>query len=154
MPTQAFVWFVIAVNVFIVTFIVAYGPANLAQTMYNFGQKLREHPYGWMVLAFLLSEYILHVYCGLCLMTILVILSFPPLWGYTTVVTLCGFTYGLNGFWLAGPGAVVGSAIVFVTLRLCFASRLREMRAHNEVWAAFENVIVRARFFGISFEVA
>ena len=62
---------------------------------------------------------------------------------YWTVVSLCGFTYGLEkGLLLAAPAAMVGSAIVFILLRLLFRSTLRAWTSKNEKWQALESVIV------------
>ena len=62
--------------------------------------------------------------------------------GFTTLATLCGFAYGLKGFAIVGPGAIVGSAIVFIVLRLIFRKRVRRWTSENEKWMALEAVIV------------
>ena len=64
--------------------------------------------------------------------------------GYFTLVTLCGFAYGLGGFAIAGSAAVIGSAFVFIVLRLLFKKRLQAMTSKNEKWKALEAVIVSA----------
>lgn len=62
---------------------------------------------------------------------------------YTTVISLCGFAYGLKGFLIAGPAAMIGSALTFVILRLLFRKKLRAWTSKNEKWQALETVIVR-----------
>lgn len=48
----------------------------------------------------------------------LTIASFPPVIGYGTITTLCGFTYGWFWGWiLASLGCLCGSAISFIVLR-------------------------------------
>lgn len=69
--------------------------------------------------------------------------SFPPLIGHSTLLTLCGFAFGMKGFAIGAGGSLVGSALVFVLLRLCFSSRLRRWSSHNEKWQALESVVVR-----------
>ena len=41
----------------------------------------------------------------------------PPLLGYGTLVTICGFTYGLHGWWVASAGCLLGSAFSFLFCR-------------------------------------
>jgi len=61
---------------------------------------------------------------------------------HTTTVTLCGFAYGTNGFYLALGGSVLGAAVAFVVLRFMFSKRLRKWSATNDKWTALETVVV------------
>lgn len=72
----------------------------------------------------------------------LVVISFPPLVGHTTLVTLCGFAYGMNGFYIASSASIVGSAVVFLVLRFFLSRRLRQWSTQNEKWQALESVVV------------
>lgn len=63
---------------------------------------------------------------------------------HTTIVTLCGFAYGMKGFFLSLAGSVLGATIAFVVLRFLFSKRLREWSATNEKWTALETVVVGA----------
>ena len=78
-----------------------------------------------------------------------VIISFPPAIGHTTTVTLCGFAYGMKGFYLAAFGSVFGAAVAFVVLRWMFSARLRKISSQNEKWQALEAVIVRVLPYAI-----
>ncbi|KAI0069091.1 Golgi apparatus membrane protein TVP38 [Artomyces pyxidatus] len=116
---------------FLVTFyialliaIIVISPARIGQFMYDTGQKIRSHQWGWALLAGLF-----------------VLVSFPPMVGHTTLLNLCGFTYGIKGFAIAGPGSVFGSAIVFVILRYMFSHKLRAWSSTNEKWQALETVV-------------
>jgi uncharacterized membrane protein YdjX (TVP38/TMEM64 family) len=71
-----------------------------------------------------------------------VVMSFPPFIGHTTMLHLCGFTYGIQGIVPAAIGTLGGSAIVFVTLRIMFSRRLHSWTSANEKWQALEAVIV------------
>ena len=62
--------------------------------------------------------------------------------GHTTTVTLCGFAYGMKGFYLGLAGSVLGAAVSFVVLRFLFARRLRKWSATNDKWTALETVVV------------
>ena len=62
--------------------------------------------------------------------------------GHTTMLNLCGFTYGMKGFLIAAPASLVASTIVFVALRYLFSGVLRSWSKKNEMWGALETVIV------------
>ncbi|KAI3612422.1 golgi apparatus membrane protein tvp38 [Moniliophthora roreri] len=108
-------------------FVVIVSPSRIAQFLYDQATKLAETPVGWLILGFAI-----------------VIISFPPLIGHTTLVTLCGFAYGMKGFAIASTASVVGSALVFAVLRMLFSARLRAWSAQNEKWQALE-AVVRAK---------
>jgi uncharacterized membrane protein YdjX (TVP38/TMEM64 family) len=62
--------------------------------------------------------------------------------GHTTLLNLCGFTYGMKGFLIAAPASLVASTIVFVALRYFFSGVVRSWSEKNEIWKALEAVIV------------
>jgi uncharacterized membrane protein YdjX (TVP38/TMEM64 family) len=62
--------------------------------------------------------------------------------GHTAMLNLCGFTYGIKGFLVAGPASLVASAVVFIVLRYLFGDLLRSWSKKNETWQALETVIV------------
>lgn len=75
----------------------------------------------------------------------IVVTSLPPMVGYSTCVTVCGFAYGLEGYYVAGPATLVGSGIAFIVLRLLFKRQVGEWTSKNEHWQALEQVIVSLR---------
>ena len=74
--------------------------------------------------------------------TLAVVISFPPAVGHTTLITLCGYAYGMKGFSIAAAGSLFGAAVTFIVLRLLFSRRLRKWSQSNEKWQALETVIV------------
>ena len=68
--------------------------------------------------------------------------SFPPFIGHTTTITLCGYAYGMNGFWISAAASLFGSSFAFVMLRYIFSKRLRRWSASNEKWQALQAVAV------------
>ena len=116
-------------DIILLALIAFFGPKAITQGFYDFGQKIAHYRYGW-----------------LCLGALMVVLCFPPLVFYFTTVSLCGFTYGVNGFFIAAPASVFGSALAFVVLRFLFRERLQSWTAKNEKWQALENVIVCTLF--------
>lgn len=83
-----------------------------------------------------------HINCKYRALLSSVIISFPPFTGHTTLCTLAGFTYGMKGFFIGASASVIGSAIVFVLLRLLFKNRLHAWSNQNERWKALEAVVV------------
>ncbi len=69
-------------------------------------------------------------------------MSIPPMIGHTTLLNLCGFTYGMKGFLVAAPASLIASTVVFVILCYLFSDVLRSWSEKNEMWKALETVIV------------
>ncbi|KAK0190993.1 hypothetical protein F5146DRAFT_579775 [Armillaria mellea] len=105
-------------------FVVIVSPSRIAQYLYDQASRLSHMRLGWLILT-----------------GAIVGVSFPPLIGHSTLLTLCGFAFGMKGFAIGAGGSLVGSAFVFVLLRLCFSSRLRKWSSHNEKWQALESVV-------------
>ncbi|TFK94706.1 Golgi apparatus membrane protein TVP38 [Polyporus arcularius HHB13444] len=122
--SKLFVWGTICLYIALGSFIIIVGPDRIGQTLYNFAQKISHYPYGWLILT-----------------SLFFIVSFPPAVGHTTLVTLCGYAYGMKGFPIAASGSLLGSAFTFVVLRLLFRRRLRKWTQSSEKWQALETVI-------------
>jgi uncharacterized membrane protein YdjX (TVP38/TMEM64 family) len=85
---------------------------------------------------------LIYMYLNHSLFRFTEIVSIPPLIGHTTLLNLCGFTYGMKGFLLAAPASLVASTVVFVALRYLFSGVLQSWSRKNETWKALEEVIV------------
>ncbi|KAH7916201.1 Golgi apparatus membrane protein TVP38 [Hygrophoropsis aurantiaca] len=121
---KALIWFILFFYASLTLFIVLVTPGRIAQYLHDRAQDIQRLRYGAIILVL-----------------VIILISFPPFIGHTTMVNLCGFTYGLRGFIPAAIGTVVGSAIVFVILRLLFSKRLRTWSSTNEKWQALETVV-------------
>ncbi|KAJ6538589.1 hypothetical protein B0H10DRAFT_2140528 [Mycena sp. CBHHK59/15] len=121
---KIFLWLWIVFEICLVTALIVITPSRVAQFLYDNATKVARHPVGWLAATILI-----------------VVISFPPLHGHTTITTLCGFAWGLNGFFIAAPASLLGAALVFSVLRLTFKERLRSMSKGNEKWQALEAVI-------------
>jgi len=75
--------------------------------------------------------------------------SFPPMAGFSTSTTVCGFAYGLEGFYVAGPATLVGSGLSFITLRL-LKRQITSWTSKNQECQALEQVIVIVCFLVLS----
>ncbi|KAJ7937144.1 hypothetical protein B0H13DRAFT_1944449 [Mycena leptocephala] len=117
-------WLWILFEICLVIAVVIISPSRVAQFMYDNAEKLARYPLGWLVVG-----------------ALVMVVSFPPLHGHTTLTTLCGFAWGLNGFFIAAPASLAGAILVFSVLRLSFKERLRRMSKGNEKWQALEAVI-------------
>ncbi|KAF7352870.1 hypothetical protein MVEN_01254100 [Mycena venus] len=117
------IWLWILFEICLVIAIILITPNRVAQFMYDNAEKLAHYPLGWFLVGLLI-----------------VAISFPPLHGHTTVTTLCGFAWGLNGFFIAAPASLIGAVVVFCTLRFSFKERLRSFSKSNEKWQALETV--------------
>ncbi|KAJ6539253.1 hypothetical protein B0H19DRAFT_1178001 [Mycena capillaripes] len=115
-------WIVFEICLVIAIFIIT--PSRVAQFLYDNAEKLALHPLGWVAVSVLI-----------------IVVSFPPLHGHTTVSLLCGFGWGLNGFFIAAPASLIGAGLVFFSLRYIFKDRLRTMSKGNEKWQALEAVV-------------
>ncbi|KAG9057372.1 Tlg2-vesicle protein [Serendipita sp. 407] len=113
------IFYICLVCIFIVI-----GPDTIFQYFYNLSQQLRKMEYGWLFLG-----------------TALVIASFPPMVGFTTLLSIAGFAWGVQGFWIACPAAFTGAGLCFVSLRLMFRVRLQKLQQSNKHWRALDQVV-------------
>ncbi|TFK43629.1 Golgi apparatus membrane protein TVP38 [Crucibulum laeve] len=121
---KMFIWLLALFYVCFGVFVIVVTPSRIAQYLYDRARMLAETRFGWLALG-----------------GAIVLISFPPLIGHTTLATLCGFAYGMKGFFIAAAGSLLGSALVFIILRLLFSDRLRQWSSRNEKWQALESVV-------------
>ncbi|KAK1236737.1 Tlg2-vesicle protein [Marasmius sp. AFHP31] len=121
---KVFIWLLGLFYLCLGVFVIVVSPSRIAQFLYDQATKLSQTQFGWLVLG-----------------AAIVVISFPPLTGHSTLSTLCGFAYGMKGFFITAIGSVVGSAIVFLILRALFSARLRTWSSKNEKWQALESVV-------------
>lgn len=97
-PTQLLFLGYAAVNVVVFTVFLVVGPSEVYRQLRHFAVAMRSYP---------LAPLLILVGFG--------ITSFPPLIGYSTLVTLCGFAYGaINGWLLATAGCLGASLVSFL----------------------------------------
>ncbi|EME44269.1 hypothetical protein DOTSEDRAFT_71937 [Dothistroma septosporum NZE10] len=87
-------------------------------------EKWRNMPGGWLIL---------------WLMTFFV--SFPPMIGYSTCVTIAGFVFGMKGWFVMATATVVGSTASFIASRSVLKNFVSRMTEKNKEFAALSLVL-------------
>ncbi|KAI9710099.1 MAG: Tlg2-vesicle protein [Bogoriella megaspora] len=62
--------------------------------------------------------------------------SFPPLIGYSTIVTLSGFVYGLSGWFIVATATIAGSSAAFVVSRTVLTGFVQRLTQNDKRFAA------------------
>ncbi|KAH9879013.1 hypothetical protein J1614_002448 [Plenodomus biglobosus] len=75
---------------------------------------------------------------GWCILWVaIVIVSFPPLIGYSSLLTICGFVYGFpNGWFIAATATIAGSTASFLLSRSILKSLVHRLIANDTRFAA------------------
>jgi uncharacterized membrane protein YdjX (TVP38/TMEM64 family) len=87
-------------------------------------KRWRDTPGGWLVLWF---------------MTFFV--SFPPMIGYSTCVTIAGFVYGMKGWFIIASATIVGSTASFIVSRTVLKKYVSRLAERNKRFAALSLVL-------------
>jgi uncharacterized membrane protein YdjX (TVP38/TMEM64 family) len=87
-------------------------------------KRWRDTPGGWLVLWF---------------MTFFV--SFPPMIGYSTCVTIAGFVYGMKGWLIIASATIVGSTASFIVSRTVLRKYVSRLAERNKRFAALSLVL-------------
>ncbi|CAN8105041.1 unnamed protein product [Discula destructiva] len=81
---------------------------------------------------------------------ILLVLSFPPLFGHEIVQLIVGLTYPLGvAIGIAVAGAVVGEALCFVVFKYGFSSYAEKRMRERVKWAAVARLAQQSGFWGV-----
>lgn len=87
-------------------------------------KRWRDTPGGWLVLWFLTF-----------------FVSFPPMIGYSTCVTVAGFVYGMKGWLIIASATVVGSTASFMVSRTVLRKYVSRLAERNKRFAALSLVL-------------
>ncbi|KAM0700900.1 hypothetical protein Q7P35_012622 [Cladosporium inversicolor] len=87
-------------------------------------KRWRDTPGGWLVLWW---------------MTFFV--SFPPMIGYSTCVTVAGFVYGMKGWLIIASATIVGSTASFIISRTVLRKYVSRLAERNKRFAALSLVL-------------
>lgn len=67
--------------------------------------------------------------------------AFPPLIGYSTAITVAGFVYGMNGWFVVATATVLGSTCSFVVSRTVLRNFVSRLTEKNKRFAALSLVL-------------
>ncbi|KAI7239690.1 hypothetical protein KC330_g1794 [Hortaea werneckii] len=87
-------------------------------------ERWREMPAGWLILWF---------------MTFFV--SFPPMIGYSTCVTIGGFVFGMKGWFILASATIVGSTCSFIVSKTLLKGYVSRIAEQNKRFAALSLVL-------------
>lgn len=98
---------------------------RIFQSLLPFAKKWREIPGGWMILWGLIFT-----------------VSFPPLIGYSSLLTISGFVFGFpNGWFIAASATVAGSTVAFIFSRSILKNMVHRLVANDKRFAALALVL-------------
>jgi uncharacterized membrane protein YdjX (TVP38/TMEM64 family) len=86
--------------------------------------KWREMPAGWLILWVLTF-----------------VVSFPPLIGYSTLVTVAGVVFGMRGWFIIASATIIGSTCSLVVSRTLLRDFVGKITAKNKQFAALSLVL-------------
>ncbi|THV00370.1 hypothetical protein K435DRAFT_776593 [Dendrothele bispora CBS 962.96] len=78
---------------------------------------------------------------------ILIVLSYPPLFGHEIVAMVCGVTWGLwIGFGVVAAGTLIGEIATFYSFQHCCSARARKAERSTISYACFARIIRQGGF--------
>ncbi|EME79371.1 uncharacterized protein MYCFIDRAFT_34540 [Pseudocercospora fijiensis CIRAD86] len=87
-------------------------------------KKWRNLPAGWLIL-WVMAFFV----------------SFPPMIGYSTCVTIAGFVFGMQGWFIMASATVIGSTTSFIVSRTVLKKYVSRMTEKNKRFAALSLVL-------------
>lgn len=120
-PLQRIALAIAVVIAFVITVLVLVYNVQILGFLTPYAKKWRDIPAGWLILWFLF-----------------IVVSFPPLIGYSTLLTIAGIVYGFpNGWFIAATATVVGSTLSFLVSRHILKRYAERLAARDNRFAAF-----------------
>ncbi|KAK0724849.1 snare associated Golgi protein-domain-containing protein [Lasiosphaeris hirsuta] len=109
------VWWIILIIVIILTILITINHDQVVAYLRPFSEKVRGLPAGWLIP-----------------IAILIVISFPPLFGHEIVALLCGVVYGLwIGFGIVAAGTFIGEIGTWFAFQYLFRRRGEKLERTN-----------------------
>lgn len=91
-----------------------------------------------------ISDMLLHSYVGgVVFFTLIFLVGFPPLLGFTALLMLCGMVYGFPQGWpLLASASITGSFASFLVFRHLFKDQAASLVRKNEKFRAFSEILL------------
>ncbi|KAF2707790.1 hypothetical protein K504DRAFT_458273 [Pleomassaria siparia CBS 279.74] len=108
------------VTIFVLSILFLVYNERIFHSMLPYAKKWRDITAGWMILWALIFT-----------------VSFPPLIGYSSLLTVAGFVYGFpNGWFIAASATIVGSTVSFILSRSILKNMVERLIANDKRFAA------------------
>ncbi|KAK0648061.1 snare associated Golgi protein-domain-containing protein [Cercophora newfieldiana] len=132
-PKYLICWLVLAV-IIVLTVIITIRHDQVVERLLPFSKHVRALPAGWLIP-----------------IVILIIISFPPLFGHEVVALLCGVVYGLGvGFAIVAAGTFIGEIGTWFVFQYFLRKKCEKLERTNLNYGALAR-LARAGGFTISF---
>ncbi|PSN63364.1 hypothetical protein BS50DRAFT_110278 [Corynespora cassiicola Philippines] len=119
-PVQKILFIVGGLTAFVLSILFLVYNERIFHSMLPVAKKWRDIPAGWLILWFLIF-----------------VVSFPPLIGYSSLLTIAGFVYGFpNGWFIAATATVCGSTAAFILSRSLLKTYVHRLVANDKRFAA------------------
>ncbi|KAK3367612.1 snare associated Golgi protein-domain-containing protein [Podospora didyma] len=114
------VWWIVAIVILVLTVLVTIRHDQVVSYLRPWSEKVRELPAGWLIP-----------------IVILIIISFPPLFGHEIIALLCGVVYGLwIGFGIVAAGTFLGEVGTWFAFRYLFRKKAEKLERTNLSYGA------------------
>ncbi|KAK1753709.1 snare associated Golgi protein-domain-containing protein [Echria macrotheca] len=109
------VWWIIGIIVLVLTILITIHHDQVVAYLRPFSEKVRDLPAGWIIP-----------------IVILVVISFPPLFGHEIIALLCGVVYGLwIGFGIVAAGTFIGEIGTWFAFQYLFRKKAVKLERTN-----------------------
>ncbi|KAH6629624.1 snare associated Golgi protein-domain-containing protein [Boeremia exigua] len=124
-------WHILGIALVIITVFLTLEHDAVVEKLRPFSEKVRDLPAGWLIP-----------------IVILVIISFPPLFGHEIIAVLCGVIYGLwIGFAIVAAGTFIGEVGTWFAFKYLFRSRAIKLERTNLNYGAMARLTRDGGFF-------
>ncbi|KAJ4336666.1 Tlg2-vesicle protein [Didymella glomerata] len=124
-------WHLLGIAILIATVFITLRHDEVVAKLRPFSEKVRDLPAGWLIP-----------------IVILVIISFPPLFGHEIIALLCGVVYGLwIGFAIVAAGTFIGEIGTWFAFKHLFRSKAIKLERTNLNYGAMARLTRDGGFF-------
>ncbi|KAI8941725.1 Tlg2-vesicle protein [Plenodomus lindquistii] len=124
-------WHILFILIGIATVLITIKHDEVVEKLRPFSEKVRDLPAGWLIP-----------------IVILIIISFPPLFGHEVIALLCGVVYGLwIGFAIVAAGTFIGEIGTWFAFKHLFRRKAYKMERSNLNYGAMARLTRDGGFF-------
>ncbi|KAK0624433.1 snare associated Golgi protein-domain-containing protein [Immersiella caudata] len=128
-PKYLIIWLVLIV-IIVLTAIITIHHHEVVERLLPFSKHVRELPAGWLIPIF-----------------ILIVISFPPLFGHEIIALLCGVVYGLGvGFAIVAAGTFIGEIGTWFAFQYLLRKKCEKAERTNLNYGALARLARRGGF--------